>query len=98
MLNRFIIARRGCAICHGVVQVVNHLNLRLPLKKQIRIIDGFLHDEFGVSVDPIMNAVADKGFDMYPFIFISGIRIQPPLHPKLFKTFMVKLLEDDFII
>jgi len=94
--NRILLVRRHCPYCNNAIKVVNKLNFKLPLNKQIQIVDGFLWDEFRVSTEPTMDALVDKGFDSYPFFMLEGAIIKPTPIPELLKRFLLVRLREDF--
>lgn len=96
--DRVLLVRRGCEFCNMSIRVVNKINLKLPMEKQIRIIDCYEWDEFGVALEPIMEILSKSGFDSYPFFYMNGKVIKRAPTQKVLKVFLTKLLEDEFII
>ena len=97
-MTRVLLKKQGCHFCNDAMRVINRLNLKLPLNKQIKIVDGSEWEEFGVRSKPIMDVLEDKGFNYYPFLIVDGIIVAPAPTPQILYTYLSKLLEEDFVI
>lgn len=98
MESRFLLTRRGCPHCNNAIKVINKINMCLPLDKQIKIIDCYLWEEFGLRNIHLLEIVDKMEFDGYPFLFVDGVKIEPcPTHEQL-KRLLLKRFNKELII
>jgi hypothetical protein len=97
-MSRFLLSKRGCPFCNDSVRVINRMNLKLPIDKQIRILDCADWEEFGVMNIPLIKTFSRMGFDSYPFLYIDGIVFEPSPTPEQLNILLSKMLGEDFII
>ena len=92
---RLLLVEQGCHGCLEYLRVVPKINLRLPIGKQIKIIDCFEWEQFGLKSHPIMDKFGDD-FKDYPLLYLDGILVTGVLWAEQLKIFLEKYLEEDF--
>lgn len=98
MPNRFIIKKRGCPYCTMAMKAIKNINPKLPVGKQIIVIDNYEWEEFGVDKFPVLKKFQNIGFDGYPFIYLDGIVIQPTDIISSYERAIYTALEGDLVI
>lgn len=94
--TNFAIVKRGCPACRGALKIIDPINLRLPVGKRIKIYDNYLAEEFGIEVHPICKKVSKDGFTAYPFIYLSGLVLEPA-QKELLVPFLEEFFKEDFL-
>ena len=94
---RFLLVEKGCPGCLEYLRVVPKINLRLPINKQIKIIDCFEWEQFGLKSHPIMDKFESKDFNSYPLLYLDGILVTGVLWAEQLKIFLEKYLGRDFL-
>jgi len=98
MIERFLMVRRGCPFCRDAIKVINKLNMKLSIEKQIRIIDCYEYEELGLKNIPLMKTFEDMGIkEGYPFLIVNGFVIEPAPTPSILQTFLIKFLKEDLV-
>jgi len=97
-MTRVLVTRRGCEACLEYLRFLPAMNLRLPLEKQIRIIDNFEWEEFYIKRHLIQDKFDRGDFDDYPILYLDGALIRKALWAEQLKKFLEKYLSKDFLI
>lgn len=71
--KNFLFVKDGCDYCKIAKKAVNKINLKLPIIKQIQIVDCTYYDNYGIINDPILNLFRDK-INAFPTLFINGTK------------------------
>lgn len=71
--KNYLFVRDGCDYCRIAKKSVNKINLKLPITKQIQIIDCTYFDNYGIINNPIINQFKEK-IEAYPTLFINGVK------------------------
>ena len=67
---RVLLKRSYCSYCRNWKGVVEKINLRLPPRKKIRIVDTTLYDKYGIVTDNVINEIKWEGT---PHLHIDGV-------------------------
>jgi len=98
MESRMLLTRRRCPVCRDFLRVILKINQRLPVEKRIKIIDCYEWEEFGVRGIPLMDKLEKEGLsEGFPFLYISGIIVEPAPTTEILETVLTNLLKEDFI-
>lgn len=98
METRVLIVRRRCPYCRMMKKVVCRINQRLPIDKRIEIIDAWEYEEFGLECLPILKKLEKDGLsEGFPFLYISGIVIEPSPTSEQLKILLEKYLNKEFL-
>lgn len=98
MNTRLLITRSGCPHCREMVKVVSRINLNLPIDKRIEIIDAWEVEHFDLQNIPLLKKLEEDGLKYgYPFLYISGIVIEPAPTEEMMKRLLDKFLYEDYI-
>ena len=96
--NRFLLVKSGCSFCREFVKIVTWINLKLPIDKQIKIMDNIMFEDFGLIQYPIMNKIFKTvGEISYPFLYIDAIVVEP-CQKEMLKPFLEEFVKEDLII
>lgn len=93
---RILLVEQGCNACLEYLRVLPKINLRLPIDKQVKIIDCFEWEQFRLKSHPIMDKFGDD-FKTYPLLYLDKILITGALWAEQLKIFLEKYLEEDFL-
>jgi len=96
-MTRILLVEQGCTGCREYLRVVPKINLRLPIDKQIKIIDCSEWEQFRFKSHPIMDKFSDEDFQDYPLLYLNGILITGIAWAEQLKIFLEKYLEEDFL-
>lgn len=96
-MTRILLVRRGCPYCRRMCEVVNKINLRLPIEKRIRIIDCYEYEEFGLENIGLMDKLAKGGFDSFPFLYLDGTTIEPAPTNEQMEILLTTFLNKDLL-
>jgi len=97
-MTRVLLIRASCNGCKEYLRVIPKINLRLPINKQIKIIDCFEWEQFGLKFHPIMDNFDRDDFQDYPLLFLNGILVTGVFMGWTIKIFLETYLKKDFII
>lgn len=93
-----IMVRRNCPNCREWLRAVNKINLKLPLNKQIKVIDCWEQEELGINDTGLMKKFDREGFgeEGYPFVYLDGMIVEPASSIQLEK-FLESFLKKEFL-
>lgn len=94
---RALLFKQGCSGCLQYLRVLPKINLRLPIDKQIQLINCSEFEEFGLKTHPIMDRFESKDFKSYPLLYLDGILITGVAWAEQLKIFLETYLEEDFL-
>jgi len=94
---RVLLVRNGCKACLEFIRIIPRINLLLPLDKQIRIINMWEREAFGLKRDLIGDRFEEEDFADYPILFLDGILISGALWSEQLKHFLDAFLKKDYI-
>lgn len=93
---RFIFVKQGCLVCIEFKQVIPSINMRLPIGKQIRIIDNTNFERYGIVTNFIQTKLDEKDFEDYPVLYLDGILYSGVAWAKQVKIMLERYLQKDF--
>ena len=98
METRILVTRRRCPYCRDMKKVINKINLKLPIDKRIKVIDAWEYEEFGLKNIPILSKLNKDGLNEgYPFLYISGIIIDPSPTREQLKILLERYLKNELL-
>lgn len=84
-------------MCREWIRAINKINLRLPLNKQIKVIDCWEQEELGLKDTRLMKKFDKEGLrEGYPFVYLGGVIVGPASSIQLVK-FLERFLKDEFL-
>ena len=95
---RFLIVRNDCKACLEYIRIIPRINLRLPLDKQIRIINDWQREAFRIKSNLIGKRFKEEDFDDYPLLYLSGVLVKGSLWKEQLQHFLDAFLKKDYIV
>jgi len=102
-INDFMDARilfviNHCSHCRLYREFIERVNLKLPLNKQISIIDCTRYYDLGIIDNPLI-----KKFDKYikgnfPLLFYAGMKLEGGNSREELESFITSLVYKDYIV
>ena len=86
-----------CEHCASYKRFIEELNMKLPLTKQIKVVNFSRYYDLGI-VDPIVRALNKYVEGSFPTLFYEGMKLQGSVESEVLEQFMKTLLGDDFKI
>jgi len=95
---RFLFVKRGCKACLEFKRIIPRLNLILPLNLQIRILENWEYETFGVKIHLIQERLTEEDFSDYPLLYLDGTIYTGGQAAEVINTFLKTYLKDDTFI
>jgi len=92
---RFLFVKRGCKACLEFKRVIPRLNLLLPINLQIRILENWEYEVFGVKTHLIQERLTPEEFTDYPLLYMDGIIYTGGQASSIINSFLRIYLKDD---
>jgi len=96
-MNRLLLFTRGCNGCLQYLKILPKINMRLPIDKQIKMVNCSEFEEFGLKTHPIMDRFNSEDFQSYPLLYLDCILIKGVAWSEQLKIFLETYLKEDFI-
>ena len=100
ILNNSIILFKiqGCAHCRKYLEFIEMVNAKLPLSKQIKVIDATMYHDYGIITDSLIPLFIKYYKGNYPSFFINGELISGANSVEELKARIIPYFSDYFII
>ncbi len=95
---RFLFVIRGCKACLEFKRIIPRINLLLPLSLQIRILENWEYETFGVKIHLIQERLTSEDFSDYPLLYLDGTIYTGGQAADVINTFLKTYLKDDTFI
>jgi len=92
---RFLFVIQGCGHCAIYKKILPSINIKLPLGKQIEVIDCTLYDEMGILTDERIKLFESEIRD-YPTLIFDGSVKRGAYSEEEVKAWLVSRLRRDF--
>ena len=96
--HRILFYIQGCEHCLIYKKIIGNYNMRLPVNKQIHLINCTLYHDWGIIEHPLIRVYKKYLNDTYPTLFFEGIKINGASSIVETEAFLRKLVEEDFIV
>ena len=93
-----IFSIRGCGYCRLYCEFIETINLKLPLYKQIKIIDATMYHDYGIITNSLIPIFIKYYKGGYPSFFINGELISGANSVEELKARIIPYFSDYFII
>lgn len=87
----------SCPHCRTLCEFIERINCKLPIEKQIKMVECTYYQKYGVISDPLLQMYSKK-FDGYPTLFAGSIKISGTNSKIESYEFIKGLLEEDFVM
>lgn len=91
---RVLFISSGCPHCRKYLEFIERINIKLPINKQIKIIDC-VYTQYGIIDDPLI-ALFDKHITGYPTLFLDGQKIDGMNTRFEAETYLKAYVENEF--
>ena len=95
---RILFTIRFCPHCKIYNQVLERINIKLPLHKRIAIIDCTKYHDFEIVDNPLISVFAKHINGNYPTLFFEGEVIRGANSKEELEAWLYNRLYNDFIV